>query len=71
MVASLYALERICVLVAEQTPALIGAVAEYLWRRKKYGNPLEARDFIVQRTLGYYNVAAPDNALMVSVGVIF
>lgn len=65
-VASLSALERVCVLVAEQTPSLASAVAEYLWRRKRYKAPLEARDFIVQRTLRHYNVDASLFSLTVS-----
>lgn len=65
-IAALSALERVCVLVAEQTPSLASAVAEYLWLVKKFGTPLEARDFIVQRTLRHYDVAAPISSLSIS-----
>lgn len=55
-VASVTVLERLCALVAEQTPALVSVATEYLWRRKRYASPIEARDFIIQRVLAHYEV---------------
>jgi hypothetical protein len=55
-VASLSALERICYMLAEETPALVLVAAEYVWRKFRYGSPLEARDFVVTRVLKHYSV---------------
>ena len=55
-VASLSALERVCYMLAEETPDLMLTATEYLWRKHRYGNPLEARDFIIGRVLRRYEV---------------
>lgn len=56
-VASLSALERVCALLAEETPDLVGLAAEYQWRRKRFLDPLGARDLLVPRVLRYFDVA--------------
>ena len=55
-VASLSALERVCFMVAEETPALIPVATEYLWRKHRYSNPLEARDLVIARVLRHFEV---------------
>lgn len=55
-VASLSALERICYMLAEETPTLVLTATEYLWRKHRYRSPIEARDFIIGRVLRHFEV---------------
>lgn len=54
--ASFSALERVCVMIAEETPDLVAVAAEYQWRRKVFKDPLAARDLLVSRVLRFYGV---------------
>jgi hypothetical protein len=55
-VASMSALERVCLLVAEETPDLVSLAVEYQWRRKRFHDPVGARDLLIPRVLAYFTV---------------
>jgi hypothetical protein len=55
-VASVSALERICYMVAEETPDLLLTATEYLWRKHRYSSSIEATEFIVSRVLRRFSV---------------